>query len=89
MEAINRATMAEKDIDHSLDGQGRGKEIIAILSVFSAVSTLVVALRIYTRAIILRSFGTDDAVIIGALILTIGSAAAIGLGRITTPIHLS
>ncbi|KAK7993025.1 hypothetical protein PG988_001819 [Apiospora saccharicola] len=79
MEASNRATMAEKDIDHSLDGQGRSKEIIAILSVFSAISTLVVALRIYTRASILRSFGTDDAVIIGALVLTIGSAAAIGL----------
>ncbi|KAK8045613.1 hypothetical protein PG993_005637 [Apiospora rasikravindrae] len=79
MEASNRAIMAPEDIDHSLDHEGRIKEIITILSVFSAVSTLVVALRIYTRAIILRSFGTDDAVIIGALILTIGSAVAIGL----------
>ncbi|KAK8084247.1 hypothetical protein PG997_005518 [Apiospora hydei] len=79
MEASNRAIMAPEDIDHSLDHEGRIKEIITILSVFSAVATLVVALRIYTRAIILRSFGTDDAVIIGALILTIGSAVAIGL----------
>ncbi|KAK8018957.1 hypothetical protein PG991_008147 [Apiospora marii] len=79
MEASNRVTMAEEFIDHSLDGQGRGKEIIAILSVFSALSSIVVALRIYTRASILRSFGTDDAIIIVALILTIGSAVAIGL----------
>ncbi|KAK6846442.1 hypothetical protein PG990_007120 [Apiospora arundinis] len=79
MEAMNRASMNPEDIDHSLDGQGRTKEIIAILAVFSTLSTIVVALRIYTRAVVLRSFGTDDAVIIGALILTIGSAIAIGL----------
>ncbi|KAK8068670.1 hypothetical protein PG994_005286 [Apiospora phragmitis] len=71
--------MAPQDIDHSLDHEGRIKEIITILVVFSAVSTIVVALRIHTRAKLLRSFGIDDAVIIGALILTIGSAVAIGL----------
>ncbi|KAK7942415.1 uncharacterized protein PG986_011528 [Apiospora aurea] len=88
MEASNRVIMAPEDIDHSLDHEGRIKEITTILSVFSAVATLVVALRIYTRAIILRSFGTDDAVIIGALILTIGSAVAIGLeGRFGLGTH--
>lgn len=87
MDASNRAAMAEEHIDHSLDGQGRGKEIIAILSVFSALSSIVVALRIYTRASILRSFGIDDAIIIVALVLTIGSAVAIGLGMLTW-IHL-
>ncbi|KAK8097579.1 uncharacterized protein PG998_013065 [Apiospora kogelbergensis] len=79
MDSMNRATIAPGDIDHSLDGQGRTTEITSILTVFSAVSTIVVALRIYTRTKILNSFGIDDAVILGALVLTIGSAVAIGL----------
>jgi len=62
-----------------LDGQSRVGEIIAILTVASILSTLVVVLRCYSRAVILRSFGWDDAVIIPAQILTLGSAVAIGL----------
>ncbi|KAK4182336.1 hypothetical protein QBC35DRAFT_445315 [Podospora australis] len=63
----------------ALDGESRVGEIIAILSVASILSTIAVALRCYSRAVILRSFGLDDAIIIPAQILTIATALAIGL----------
>ena len=50
----------------ALDHESRTEEIIAILSVASILSTLVVAMRTYSRAVILRSFGMDDAIIIPA-----------------------
>ncbi|KAL2165648.1 hypothetical protein VTG60DRAFT_4081 [Thermothelomyces hinnuleus] len=61
------------------DDEARIVEIIAILSVTSILSTLVVALRCYSRAVILRSFGFDDAIMVAAQILTLASAVAIGL----------
>lgn len=71
--------------DHSLSSQSRVKEIFAILSIFSILSTFVVALRVWTRARILRSFGIDDAVIVVAQVLTIGAAVAEGLGTLPCP----
>ena len=75
-------TPAVPERDPSLSSQSRVKEIFAILSVFSALSTFVVALRVWTRARILRSFGVDDAVIVVAQVLTIGAAVAEGLGTL-------
>ncbi|KAK4152013.1 hypothetical protein C8A00DRAFT_16638 [Chaetomidium leptoderma] len=63
----------------ALDGESRVGEIIAILSVASILSTLTVALRCYSRAVILRSFGLDDIMILPAQALTLASAVAIGL----------
>lgn len=68
-------------IDHSLDHESRFPEICAILVVGSTLSTLCVTLRCYTRLFLIRRFGLDDAVMIGAQILAIGSAVAIGLGE--------
>ncbi|KAJ4288282.1 hypothetical protein N0V88_007474 [Collariella sp. IMI 366227] len=71
----------------ALDGQSRVGEIRAIVIVFGALSTLAVLLRCYCRAVVLRSFGADDAVMIPAQLLTVASAIAIslesrfGLGR--------
>ncbi|KAK4235415.1 hypothetical protein C8A03DRAFT_36729 [Achaetomium macrosporum] len=62
-----------------LDGQSRVGEIVAVLTVASILSTLAVVLRCYSRAIILRSFGLDDAIMVPAQILTLASAVAIGL----------
>ncbi|KAK3994350.1 hypothetical protein QBC44DRAFT_43697 [Cladorrhinum sp. PSN332] len=71
--------MAGPSPNPALDGESRVGEIIAILSVASILSTLVVSLRCYSRAVILRSFGLDDALIVPAQILTLASALAIGL----------
>lgn len=79
-------TPAVPERDPSLSSQSRVKEIFALLSVFSALSTSVVALRVWTRARILRSFGVDDAVIVVAQVLTIGAAVAEGLGTLPCPI---
>lgn len=49
-----------------LDGESRVGEIIAILSVAGILSTLAVTLRCYCRAVILRSFGLDDVLIVPA-----------------------
>lgn len=56
----------------ALDGQSRVGEIVAILSVASVLSTLVVTLRCYCRLFILNSFGIDDAVIVPAQVRAIG-----------------
>jgi hypothetical protein len=58
--------MAGTSPNPSLDGESRVNEVVIILSVACTLSTLVVALRCYTRAVILRSFGPDDALIIPA-----------------------
>lgn len=60
------STMSDAIRDPALDGESRVGEIIAILSVASVLSTLVVALRCYCRAVILRNFGIDDMVIVPA-----------------------
>ncbi|KAM5353685.1 hypothetical protein ACJ41O_000335 [Fusarium nematophilum] len=66
-------------IDHSLEDQSRVGEIIAILGVFGALSTIAVTLRSYTRLVLLRTLGIDDGVMVAAQVLTIGAAIAIGL----------
>lgn len=72
--------MTSSSPNPALDGESRVGEIIAILSVASVLSTLVVSLRCYCRAVILRSFGLDDAIMVPAQVLTLASAVAIGLG---------
>ncbi|KAK5654657.1 hypothetical protein OQA88_6980 [Cercophora sp. LCS_1] len=67
--------MAVLQGDPALDGESRTGEIVAILTVASAVSTLAVLLRCYCRHVLLRSFGWDDGVMVAAQILTIASAA--------------
>lgn len=73
--------MSEEIIDHSLDGESRVDTICAILSVGCILTTAVVSLRIYTRTILLRTFGVEDAFMIGAQLLAIGTAVAIGMGK--------
>jgi len=75
-------TMADSIRNPALDGQSRFGEIVTILSVFSAISTIAVGMRCYARLFILRCFGRDDGVMVAAQVLTIGSAAAIGVGKI-------
>lgn len=63
----------------AIDAETRQPEIIAILSVFTVVSTLAVVLRCHARLFLLRCFGLDDAVMVAAQVLTIASAVAIGI----------
>ena len=58
--------MAGPSPDPALDSQSRVGEIIAIITVTSILSTLAVVLRCYSRAVILRSFGLDDAIMVPA-----------------------
>lgn len=71
--------MAGPSPNPALDNESRVTEVVVILSVACTLSTLVVLLRCYSRAFVLRSFGPDDIMIIPAQILTIASAVAIGL----------
>ncbi|KAJ0382942.1 hypothetical protein COL922a_011499 [Colletotrichum nupharicola] len=57
---------AVDNIDHSLDGESRFGEIVAILIVGSVLSSVAVGLRAFTRLCILRTFGMDDMVMIAA-----------------------
>ncbi|KAK3684062.1 hypothetical protein B0T22DRAFT_269315 [Podospora appendiculata] len=65
--------------DHALDGESKFGMIVAILAVFSLVSTLCVGLRCYARLSLLRYFGWDDGVLIVGQVLTVATAAVIGL----------
>ncbi|OHF04163.1 hypothetical protein CORC01_00502 [Colletotrichum orchidophilum] len=67
------------NVDHSLDGQSRFGEIVAILAVGSTLSTAAVGLRVYTRAKMLRTFGMDDSVMVVAQMFLLALAATIGL----------
>jgi len=58
--------MAEQKGNAALDGESRTGEVIAILSVASASSTLAVTLRCYCRHTLLRHFGWDDAIMVFA-----------------------
>ncbi len=68
--------MADPSPNHSLDHESRVTEVIVILSVACTLSTLVVAMRCYSRLVILRSFGLDDALIIPAQVRRTGSPEA-------------
>lgn len=61
----------------ALDGQSRVGEIRAIIIVFGALSTLAVLLRCYCRAVILHSFGADDALMIPAQVWKTGVKAGL------------
>ncbi len=51
-------------VDHSLDGQSRYTEIVAILIAGSIVSTAAVVARAFTRFFLLHTFGADDAIMV-------------------------
>lgn len=77
--------MADAKSPEVLAKESRYTEIVIILSVFSVISTLAVGLRCYARLFILRCFGRDDGVMVAAQVLTIASAAAIGIGMLSSP----
>ena len=74
--------MDEQIIDHSLDGQSRVETICVILAVGCALTTAVVSLRVFTRTHVLGTFGAEDAFMVAAQFLAIGTAIAIGLGML-------
>lgn len=53
-------------IDPSRNGDSKITLIVSVLSVCAFISTSLVALRVYTRAAILKGFGLDDWVLIVA-----------------------
>ncbi|KAK0619684.1 hypothetical protein B0T14DRAFT_554855 [Immersiella caudata] len=71
--------MAQMTPNPALNGQSRFGEIVIILSVFSVISTVAVAMRCYARLFMLRCFGRDDGVMVAAQVLALASAVAIGL----------
>ncbi|KAK3374261.1 hypothetical protein B0T24DRAFT_679620 [Lasiosphaeria ovina] len=63
---------------HARDGDSRYSEVVAVISAATTLSTLAVLLRCYSRHVMLRSFGRDDAVMVIAQCLTIASTVAFG-----------
>lgn len=39
---------------------GRGMQVLATYAVFAGLTTVAIALRVYTRVVIVRKFGLDD-----------------------------
>lgn len=70
-------------VDHSKDGESQEAFIVGVLSACAIVSTACVALRIYTRAVILKKVGADDWVLMAAQALTIGSILIVGMGELS------
>jgi len=73
--------MASQGPNHALDSQSKEAEIVGILSACCFITTMLVILRVITRAVIIRSFGPDDWVVVVAQVLAIGAAVIIGLGE--------
>ncbi|KAF5260438.1 hypothetical protein FOXYS1_8904 [Fusarium oxysporum] len=57
--------------------ESRSAVAIAVMATLSSISLIVVSLRVYARAIMLRNFGVDDACAILACLLTIADASII------------
>ncbi|EXL99699.1 hypothetical protein NOF04DRAFT_5293 [Fusarium oxysporum II5] len=57
--------------------ESRSAVAIAVMATLSSISLIVVSLRVYARAIMLRNFGVDDACAILACLLTIADACII------------
>ena len=66
-------------VDHSLDGDSKVPEIIAILGVFTALSTLMVVLRVCSRIWITGAFGADDWALVAAQVRELGSRLSTGV----------
>ena len=61
-------TPAVQSIPQNRLSESRQKESIIGVSVAIAISSLIVFLRIYARAILIRQFGWDDVVITFAMV---------------------
>jgi hypothetical protein len=57
-----------------------GPALLVVNSLFLALSTIIIGLRIYTRVFIQRWFGLDDALVCAALVFTIAMHAIIDAG---------
>lgn len=75
--------MASEFADSSKNNDTRVPYIVWTMGLTAGLSTAAVLLRIYTRLRILHTFGADDAVMVFAQLLTLGSAAAIFSGAYT------
>ncbi len=63
-----------------IDSESQVGRIIGTLTAGSVISTLVVALRCFTRTGIIHYFGYEDVFIILSQVMTIGVTVLIGLG---------
>lgn len=58
--------MASTIDSQGIDSQSRAREIIAIVSFMTILSSMIVALRLFTRLKILKACGLDDWLIVAA-----------------------
>ena len=57
---------------------GRGPELISVFAAFLALTTVIVALRVYVRAKLVKNFGADDwTAVIGWLLFVFHASFAI------------
>lgn len=49
-------------------GVARGREALVVSAIFTSLSTILTAIRIYTRAFLVRQMGSDDWTIIVSLV---------------------
>ncbi|TLS22772.1 uncharacterized protein PpBr36_06723 [Pyricularia pennisetigena] len=66
-------------VDHSLDHEDISGVVVGVVSVFLILITLAVAARVYTRLVILRTFGPDDYAAVLSLFFTFACGLVIGL----------
>ncbi|KAI6377156.1 hypothetical protein MCOR25_002652 [Pyricularia grisea] len=66
-------------VDHSLDHEDMSGIVVGVVSTCLVLITLAVAARVYTRLIILRTFGLDDYAAVLSLFFTFACGLVIGL----------
>lgn len=72
--------MVSDSVEHAAN-QWRQDELVITTSVFTSLSILVVAARVFVRAVLIRKFGADDATISVALLFCIAYLVEILLGK--------
>ncbi|TLD33289.1 hypothetical protein PspLS_01283 [Pyricularia sp. CBS 133598] len=66
-------------VDHSRDHEDMGGVVVGVVSVCLVLITFAVAARVYTRLVILRTFGLDDYAAVLSLFFTFACGLVIGL----------
>ncbi|KAH8844263.1 hypothetical protein MCOR02_009051 [Pyricularia oryzae] len=66
-------------VDHSLDHEDMSGVVVGVVSVCLVLITLAVAARVYTRLVILRTFGPDDYAAVLSLFFTFACGLVIGM----------
>lgn len=70
------------------ESTSRGRSALAVSAVFTTLATMLVLIRIYTRAIMVKQMGADDYAIIASLVRNLSPSACWCADKLTLPLDI-